>query len=216
FVEPGWGAMGPITSMLARVAPQLRGLRELAFTTSPRGETGTALLPSQIGELAPVCRAIPKLEVLEVAGGEFSTLRDIHVPSLKRLVLEGPRRVTLQVVGRLDLPSLEELEVYDGGWEAADIEELLGRSWPLRSLLLETPDRRELARLARLVPTSRLFERVRVFELRGAPLDQPTIDALLLHAPRLRQLEHFGIEPTSGIRRLADVLGHILVARRRR
>lgn len=213
LVEPGWGSMGPITSMLAKVAPQLRGLRELVFTTTPRGEAGTPLVRWQIGELSPVCRAIPRLEVLEVAGGEFSTLRDLYVPSLHRLVLENPRRVALQAVGRLELPGLEELEVYDGDWEGADIEELLGRPWPLRSLVLHTRVGRSMLELARILPTAPLFERVRVLELRGAPLSTRAIDALLEQAPRLRQLRRFAIEPTSGFRRLANALGDIVVAR---
>ena len=67
--------------------------------------------------------------------------------------------------------------------------------------------------LARTIATRRLFERVRVLELRGAPLSTRAIDALLQHAPRLRELKHFGIEPTSGFRRLANALGDIVVAR---
>jgi uncharacterized protein (TIGR02996 family) len=212
LVEPGWGSMGPITSMLAKVAPQLRGLRELVFTMSPRGE-GVAKEPSQIGELSPVCRAIPRLEVLELAAADFATLRDAELPSLKRLVLEEPRRFCLQALGRVQLPSLEELEIYEGSWVVADIEELFGRTWPVRSLVIQTHNGHLLQDLVRAVPASRLFERVRVFELRGAPLDIPAIDQLLLHAPRLRKLKHFAVEPTTGFRRLADALGDIVVAR---
>ena len=214
FVEPGWGAFAQLTSMLARIAPQLRGLRELVFTTSPRDDGIAAPhVPSHLGELVKLCRVIPKLEVLELVGLEYSTIRDAELPSLKRLVLEQPRRFGVQTLGHVQMPNVEELEIYDGAWSIYDLEGALARPWPLRSLVLQTTDLALMQALARVVPTSPLFERVRVFELRGVPLDRACTDELLLHTARLLKLQHLGIERTKEYRRLANVLGDIVAVR---
>jgi len=216
LVEPGWGSLGPVTSAIAKVAPQLRALRELVFTMSPRDEAGVPLRPMHFGTLEPLCRAIPKLEVLEVAGADYATLRDLDLSSLKRLVLEDPTAGwVVSALARTPLANLEELEIHDGNWEHVDLVELLERALPLRHLALVSANPEVVQNLARVVPASVLFRKVRTFTLGGVPLDTACVETLLRHAPRLRQLARFEIDGTfSGEhRRLVDALGDIVVVR---
>lgn len=210
FVDPGWGSTGPLVSTLAKVAPQLRSLRELVFTTRSRDDNRGPRGPSQTGELAALCRAIPKLEVLEVAGAGYATLREVQVPSLKRLVLEAPDKFALQVLAATNVPNLEDLAVLGGACSIASLGAMLGRALPVHTLTLHTDNVEQLGNLARSVPARPLFRHVRVFELRGAPLDTKAIESLMLHVPRLRELQHFRIERTAGHRRLVQALGDIV------
>jgi uncharacterized protein (TIGR02996 family) len=57
FIEPGWGATGPIVSALTRLAPQFRVLREVAFTIAartdnPRLSASATRPPTNFGDLS--------------------------------------------------------------------------------------------------------------------------------------------------------------------
>lgn len=213
FVEPGWGSMGPIISALTKVAPQLRALRELVFTTSPRDDDGVPQMPVHFGDIAPLCRAIPRLEVLEIGGCDYPTLRELQAPSLKRLVIENPAGYELERIARLRAPELAELELHGGAWDARSLGWLLACDLPLRHLWLASENPDVLAHAARVVPPAPVFRRVRSFALTGAALERAGIDALISHAIRLRQLDTLVVEPAGAASRLVEALGDIVAIR---
>ena len=213
FIEPGWGPLGSVIAALTKVAPQLRMLRELVFTMSPRDDVGISRTPSNFGDLSQLCRAIPKLEVLEVGGADYATLRDLQVPNLKRLVLEHAPSACLAQTATVWMPVLEELEIHGGNWRMQDFERWLARELPLRHLVFVTGDIEALQLLSRNVPAAPLFQRVRTFTLAGAPLDKNCVDYLVHHAAHLRRLKRFEIDATPHLRRLVEALGDIVVVR---
>jgi len=211
FVTPGWGAMGPVISALARVAPQLRSLRELVFTSSGRDDDLRQPDAVNLGDLEPVLRAIPRLEVLELPS-PVATLRDIRAPALKRLVIEHPSGGELGFLAQgYRLENLEELELLGGTWFTGSLP--LEHPTPLHHLALETRDVNVLRDTCRDVPPSLLFRGVRTFTLGGAALDKTCVDRLLEHAAHLRRLRRFEVETGKHVQRLQEALGDIVVVR---
>ena len=210
FVTPGWGAMGPVMSALARVAPQLRSLRELVFTNSGRDDDLRQPDSGTLGDIEPLLRALPKLEVLELTPG-YGMLRNIDALALKRLVLEHPHGTELGWLARL--PNLEELELLGGTWFPAALPLDQSRQM-LHRLALDTQNTVVLQYACRDVPPSTLFRTVRTFVLGGAALDKTCADYLVHHAAHLRHLQRLEVDAgKQQLRRLRDALGDIVVAR---
>jgi uncharacterized protein (TIGR02996 family) len=193
FVEPGWGPLGPIIAQLAKVAPQLRALRELAFTMRPRDDDHKPLRPSNFGPLWPLCRAIPKLEVLELSGTDYSTMRELKLPSLKRYVLEDPRSDDFYPLSDNSMPNLEELEIR-GFKLGQDLGWLDRAKTRLRALHFSTTSKDAMRDFTQRLPPSKVFRSVRSLSLRGVPIDKRCVDNLVAHAAIVRQLERLAID----------------------
>ena len=206
FLPPGWGSIGPVISALTKVAPQLRSLRELVFTGSDRGGGNLQSDLVSLGDLSHLCRALPKLEVLELPLWDYSTIRDVSLPSLRRLVLESPR--SLQ--NAFWMPRLEELEIWHGRWGAEWEFQGLFNHGSLRHFLAASTEAARLVMLARAMPAAHVFERMNTFALVGAMLPRDGIEALRAHAPVLKRLDKLVIEETRDARLLVDVLGDIV------
>jgi uncharacterized protein (TIGR02996 family) len=210
LVEPGWGPLGPVSAQLAKVAPQLRSLREVAFTRTSR-DGRKPHVPTNFGELWPVCRAIPKLEVLELGGTDYSTTRDLDLASLKRLVLEDVKSWDLERIGRMSLPNLEEL-VLCGTQFGSGLEWFLNSRKPrLHALEIRTQDI-VMRDLTSRLPRSAVFGTLTSLTLHGC--DEVCVSNLVAHASSIRQslLRRLRVEPIS----LAHIYQPISVADGRR
>jgi uncharacterized protein (TIGR02996 family) len=212
FVEPGWGATGPIISALTRLAPQFRALREIAFTTSARADTTRAVAarPGNFGDLSALTRAIPRLEVLEISTADYAALRDIQVPNLRRLVLEHPTSYDVARVADLRIPELAALEIH-GLARFHDLQRVLVRDLPLRHLVVVTSLLDVMRHLSHNLPDATLCRGLETLVLAGTPLDKACVDSLVHHAAHLRRLRRFEIDGAVSLGRLQSVLGDRLV-----
>jgi uncharacterized protein (TIGR02996 family) len=190
-VEPGWSSLKPAIAMLARIAPQLRGLRELAIVHEPRsGDAKSTQVV--IGELQSFARACPKLEALEVSSNEYS-LYGLVAPGLRRITLGRATRTDLIALAQMDLPRIEELAI-DYGPYAPDQEygfpRLLQRAMPLHTLRLAAANEDTMHYFCEMLPSSAIVRSLRVLALRGRPLRLAAVRAIA-RAPLVGQLERF-------------------------
>jgi uncharacterized protein (TIGR02996 family) len=209
--KPGWGPLGPHLAELAHVAPQLKGLRELAITEHMR--PGDEREPSAIGKIGVFTRACPKLEVLEL-GSTNTTLIDLEAPSLRRLVLEQISPYELWSLGLIRLPRLEELVIRFRTVPAgAQIGQLVASRLPkLHTLELELATGEQMRELANTLLSSDLAPQLRAIALRGTILDGKTVRAIAKHTTILRKLERFEVrvEDPGDVRRLEAAVGKAL------
>lgn len=207
--KPGWGPLGPHLAELARVAPQLKALRELAITERMRA--GDEVEPSAIGKVAVFARACPKLEVLEL-GSKDASLVDLALPSIRRLVLEPS--YSLYAFEHVPMPRVEELGFAFRSVSARDsIARLLGANLPrLHTLEVKFAVGEDMRACANTILSSKVAPQLRVLALRGNVLDGKAVRAIAKHAEVLRKLERFEVQVSDpgDVRRLEAAVGKAL------
>jgi hypothetical protein len=117
--------------LLTQAADRFPNLRLIALGDIPSDEAEISWI--QQSDLTSLLGAFPRLEVLEVRGGDGLGLRPIRHESLRVLRIEsgGLSGAMVRAVGASDLPSLEHLEMwlgvpaYGGDCSIADLEEIL-------------------------------------------------------------------------------------------
>ncbi len=217
----GEGNLEPVIAELARLAPAFPRLTELAVREDrePYRWVDTGVMPIQIGDVSPLYASYPRLELLELAGKEY-TLGALELPALRRLALHefGPRDIASLAVA--PLPVLEDLELaFTYGVTIDRIDDvfrpLLDRTLPTLGRLAIVVQLRQLMQfLVRAVPASNLARHARVLAFRRCILDDDSVRALVQWAPRLRALARLEIEGT-GLsthhrRALEQALGPVL------
>jgi uncharacterized protein (TIGR02996 family) len=210
-VKPGWGPLGPHLAELARVAPQLKALRELAVTEDVR--PGDEVEPSAVGKIAVFTRACPKLEVLELSSKDISFV-DLELPALRRLVLGRISPNELWAFSQIEIPRLEELVTrFRTVSASAELGRICAMKLPkLHALDVTVADGDDMREVANSVLGSALVHQLRVLALRGNVLDSKAVRAIAKHTEVLRKLERFEVQVTDlgDIRRLDAAVGKAL------
>lgn len=137
-------------------------------------------------DISPLYGAFPKLEWLQIRGGDGLELGEMNLPRLRGLVIEtgGLGKNVLKAVERASLPELEHLELWlgteDYGWDGTikDLEPLLQSRFPkLRYLGLR--DFAEVDALAPRLAASPVASMVEVLDLSLGNLSDEGGKALL-------------------------------------
>ncbi|RUS95880.1 hypothetical protein DSM106972_088930 [Dulcicalothrix desertica PCC 7102] len=150
----------------------------------------------ELGDITPILKAFPKLEVLQFRGGWGLSTRQLRHENLKTLVVEtGLMFVdsdTVEQICKLDLPALEYLELWLGGCHHKSNEDistkyllpiLAGKVFPNLSYLgLRSSDYSDnIAQCLAELPT--VITRLAVLDLSMGTLTDNGVEALLNFAP---------------------------------
>ena len=214
----GAGDLEPAIAELARLAPRLPRLRDIAFSEGMNLGNPWIEGPIRVGDLSPLYAAYPRLEVLEVAGKDYR-LGTLELPALRRLAVADMSPVDIDAVAAAALPSLADLELGFGRFRVDLIDrvfrKLLDRTMPALATVAFAVDVPQVMQyIAHAVPSSALAKHARVLAFRGA-LDDDCVRTLVQWAPRLRVLDRLelaarGLSPDARAR-LAATFGPRLV-----
>ncbi|GAA3446081.1 STM4015 family protein [Planomonospora venezuelensis] len=183
--------------LLSGAADRFPALRLIALGDIPYDECEISWI--RHGDITPLLEAFPKLEVLEVRGGDGLRLRPVRHGSLKVLRFESgglPGRVA-RAVGASELPALEHLELwlgvsdYGGDTTVEDLEAILaGERLPaLRHLGLQDSEIQD--EIAAAVAAAPVVARLGTLALSMGALGDAGAEALLFGQPltRLKRLD---------------------------
>ncbi|WP_307811695.1 STM4015 family protein [Planomonospora parontospora] len=201
--------------LLTQVADRFPNLRLIALGDIPSDEAEISWIRQ--GDLTPLLGAFPRLEVLEVRGGEGLGLRPLAHDSLRALRVEsgGLDGAVVRAVGGSDLPALEHLELwlgvsdYGGDATVADLEGILSgdRLPALRHLGLQDSEIQD--EIAAAVASAPVVARLESLALSMGTLSDAGAEALLTGQPlthlRTLDLRHHYVSPSMA-ERLAGAL----------
>ncbi|RAY10884.1 leucine-rich repeat domain-containing protein [Actinomadura craniellae] len=192
--------------LLVEAADRFPELRLIALADVNSDECEISWIPQ--GDIAPLLRAFPELEVLEVRGGAGMTfqagdgleLEPVRHEALRVLRLEsgGLPSGPVAAVSACDLPALEHLELwlgdedYGATWEMPDLAEILsGERLPsLRHLGLQNSTRQD--EIAAAVASAPVVARLESLSLAMGALTDEGAEALLAGQP-LTHLDWLGL-----------------------
>ncbi|HEU0029550.1 MAG TPA: hypothetical protein VFQ53_02870 [Kofleriaceae bacterium] len=214
----GYGNMAPIFAELAQLAPRFPRLTELALHEGMNLGNPWIDGPIDVGDIDPLLRAFPQLEVLELEGNR-PRFSELALPRLKRLVVGGLHADQIRPIVQSQLRALEHLEL---AFEPQRIENipstfgpLLHRDFgPQLQSLAVAPPPLAARHLIDELPGSPLARHVKWLSFRAAWLDEGCYDSLLAQAATLRRLDGLVLVakriPAATQKRLAQALGNTL------
>lgn len=198
--EEGQGEYQPVIDALAaRPRPSLRRLHVGDFRYHG---AETEISWTHLGDLSDLWEALPRLEHLELQGGDLSLGDEVSAPSLRRLEIRsgGLPGVVFRQLGAGSWPKLEHLSLWFGrpdyGGDASldDVRALLeGEGLPaLRHLGLANG---ELANeLCNLLPDAPLLGQLASLDLSMGIMTDPGAAALLARREAFSHLERLDLE----------------------
>jgi hypothetical protein len=181
-------------------APKLTGIKALFVGDIDQEEAEISWINQS--DLGPLVQAIPSLETLKVRGGmDLAFSGAFRHENLKRIFIEsgGTDRAAAIDLGKLDLPALEELELWLGSDEygadttVADLEGILDGSGLPALKTLGLMNSSITSDIAKVIGNSAVLPQLKALNLSMGTLDDQGAEAILAQPDKFDHLDRLSL-----------------------